>query len=114
MLAEQMVAQTKWLKGTLTLHSDRFREGPDVTGEPRGSPCAHQATAKFKFKSPSVHLVVRGHSTTKSEFHQAELRQVLGLTVQVFLNLCVFRLYDSEIKRGRKFCYFSNYTNYIE
>ncbi|MPC60335.1 hypothetical protein E2C01_054378 [Portunus trituberculatus] len=74
-LAEQRVAQTKWLKGTLTLHSDRFRERSDVTGEPCGSPCGRQGTAKFEFKLPSVHSVVCGHSTAKSEFHQAKIRQ---------------------------------------
>ncbi|MPC27077.1 hypothetical protein E2C01_020233 [Portunus trituberculatus] len=36
----------------------------------------HHAATKFEFKSPSVHSVVRGHPTTKSEF-----RQVQGLTV---------------------------------
>ncbi|MPC50875.1 hypothetical protein E2C01_044709 [Portunus trituberculatus] len=41
-------------------------------GEPRGSPCGCQGTAKFDFKSPSVHSVVRGHPTAKSEFHQAK------------------------------------------
>ncbi|MPD06739.1 hypothetical protein E2C01_102564 [Portunus trituberculatus] len=70
MLAEQRVAQTKWLKRTLKLCSDRFR---DVTGEPRGSPCGRQGTAKFEFKLPSVHSVIRGHPIAKSEFHQAEI-----------------------------------------
>ncbi|MPC17218.1 WD repeat-containing protein 6 [Portunus trituberculatus] len=74
-LAEQRVTQTKWLKGTLTLCSDRFRERSDVTGEPCGSLCSRQGTAKFEFKSPSVHSVVRGHPTAKSEFRQAEIRQ---------------------------------------
>ncbi|MPC36374.1 hypothetical protein E2C01_029829 [Portunus trituberculatus] len=37
--------------------------------------------AKFEFKSPSVHSVVRGHPTAKSEFRKAEIRQVRGLTV---------------------------------
>ncbi|MPC40485.1 hypothetical protein E2C01_034045 [Portunus trituberculatus] len=46
-LAEQRVAQTKWLKGTLTLHSDRFRERSNITGEPHGLP--------FELKSPSEH-----------------------------------------------------------
>ncbi|MPC45968.1 hypothetical protein E2C01_039674 [Portunus trituberculatus] len=80
MLAEQRVEQAKWLKGTLTLRSDRFRERSDVTGEPRGSPCGHQGTTKFEFKSPSVHSVVHNHPTAKSEFRQAEIRQG-GLTV---------------------------------
>ncbi|MPC48493.1 hypothetical protein E2C01_042267 [Portunus trituberculatus] len=47
MLAEQRVAQTKWLKGILTLHSDRFRERSDSTGELHGSPCGSQGTTKF-------------------------------------------------------------------
>ncbi|MPC22612.1 hypothetical protein E2C01_015629 [Portunus trituberculatus] len=64
-LAEQRVSQTKWLKGTLTLHSDRFRERSDITGDPRGTPCGCQGTAKFEFKSPSVHSVVRGHPIAK-------------------------------------------------
>ncbi|MPC57621.1 Dedicator of cytokinesis protein 9 [Portunus trituberculatus] len=55
------------LKGTLTLHSDRFRERSDVTGELRGSPCGCQGSAKFEFKSPSVHSVVHGHPTTKRD-----------------------------------------------
>ncbi|MPC09223.1 hypothetical protein E2C01_001825 [Portunus trituberculatus] len=75
-VCEQRVAQTKWLKGTLTLRSDKFRERSDVTGELRGLLCAHQGAAKFEFKSASVHSVVRGHPTAKSEFHQAEIRQV--------------------------------------
>ncbi|MPC50045.1 hypothetical protein E2C01_043866 [Portunus trituberculatus] len=54
---EQRVAQTKWLKGTLTLCSDRFRERSDVPGEPRGLLCSHQGAVKFEFKSPSVHSV---------------------------------------------------------
>ncbi|MPC44038.1 hypothetical protein E2C01_037696 [Portunus trituberculatus] len=66
MLAEQRVAQTKWLKRTLTLHSNRFRERSDITGEPRDSPCSRQGTTKFEFKSPSMHSVVRGHPTAKS------------------------------------------------
>ncbi|MPC32220.1 Calcium/calmodulin-dependent protein kinase type II delta chain [Portunus trituberculatus] len=41
-LVEQRVTQTKWLKRTLKLHSDRFRERSDVTGEPL---CGHQGTA---------------------------------------------------------------------
>ncbi|MPC86862.1 hypothetical protein E2C01_081699 [Portunus trituberculatus] len=41
------VAQTKWLKGTLTLRSDRFRERSDVNGELHGSLCGCQGTAKF-------------------------------------------------------------------
>ncbi|MPC12838.1 hypothetical protein E2C01_005551 [Portunus trituberculatus] len=48
----------------------------DVTGEPCGSLCGCQGTTKFEFKSPSMHSVVRGHPTAKSEFHQAEIRQV--------------------------------------
>ncbi|MPC62595.1 hypothetical protein E2C01_056682 [Portunus trituberculatus] len=84
-LTEQRVAQTKWLEGTLTLRSDRFRERSDVTGEPCGSLCGRQGTAKFEFKSPSVHSGVRGHPTAKSEFRQAEIRQVRGLTVVPFL-----------------------------
>ncbi|MPC19808.1 Transmembrane protein 184C [Portunus trituberculatus] len=79
MLAEQRVAQTKWLKGTLTLCYDKFRERSDVTGEPCGSPCGRQGTAKFEFKLPSVHSVVCGRPTTKSEFRQAEIRQWLVL-----------------------------------
>ncbi|MPD03019.1 hypothetical protein E2C01_098634 [Portunus trituberculatus] len=80
-LPEQRVAQTKWLKGTPTLPSDRVGERSDVTGEPRGSPCSCPGTAKFEFNSPSVHSVVHGHLTAKSEFRQAEIRQVRGLTV---------------------------------
>ncbi|MPC28735.1 hypothetical protein E2C01_021946 [Portunus trituberculatus] len=57
---KQRVEQTKWLKGTLTLRSDRFREKSDVTGELCGSLCGHQGTAKFEFKSPSVHSVKGG------------------------------------------------------
>ncbi|MPC34631.1 hypothetical protein E2C01_028027 [Portunus trituberculatus] len=34
-LAEQRKVQTKWLKETLTRHSDRLRERYDVTGELR-------------------------------------------------------------------------------
>ncbi|MPC12906.1 hypothetical protein E2C01_005622 [Portunus trituberculatus] len=70
------VAQSKWLKETLTLRSDRFRERSDVTGEPRGSPCGCQRIAKYEFKSLSVHSVVRGHPPPKSKFRQAEIRQV--------------------------------------
>ncbi|MPC51953.1 hypothetical protein E2C01_045811 [Portunus trituberculatus] len=44
---KQRVAQTKWLKWTLTPHSDRFRERSDITGELRGSLCSRQGTAKF-------------------------------------------------------------------
>ncbi|MPC91114.1 hypothetical protein E2C01_086130 [Portunus trituberculatus] len=65
MLVEQRVAQTKWLKGILTLHSDRFREKSDITGELRGSLCSHQGFAKFEFKLPSVHSVVHSHPTAK-------------------------------------------------
>ncbi|MPC69722.1 hypothetical protein E2C01_063953 [Portunus trituberculatus] len=54
-----------------------------VTGEPCGLPCGCQETAKFEFKYPSVHSVVHGHPTTKSEFCQAEIRQVRGLTVLI-------------------------------
>ncbi|MPC41529.1 hypothetical protein E2C01_035128 [Portunus trituberculatus] len=75
MLAEQRVAQTKWLKGTFTLRSDRFRERSDITREPRGLPRSHQGTTKFEFKSQSMHSVVRGHPTAKSEFCQAEICQ---------------------------------------
>ncbi|MPC60692.1 E3 ubiquitin-protein ligase HERC2 [Portunus trituberculatus] len=42
-------------EGDSQLRSDRFRERSDVTREPRGSPGSCQGTAKFKFKSPSVH-----------------------------------------------------------
>ncbi|MPC56896.1 hypothetical protein E2C01_050863 [Portunus trituberculatus] len=66
MLAEQREAQTKWLKGTLTMRSDRFRERSDVTGEQRGSLCSRQGTAKFEFKSPNMHSVVHGHPTAKT------------------------------------------------
>ncbi|MPC61026.1 hypothetical protein E2C01_055088 [Portunus trituberculatus] len=59
-LAEQRVAQTKWLMGTLTLCFDRFSERSDVTRELCGLPCGCQGTAKFEFKSPSVHSVVYG------------------------------------------------------
>ncbi|MPC08425.1 Neuroglian [Portunus trituberculatus] len=48
----------------------------DVNREPRGSPCGRQGTVNFEFKSPSVHSVVHGHPTTKSEFRQAEIRQI--------------------------------------
>ncbi|MPC90722.1 hypothetical protein E2C01_085719 [Portunus trituberculatus] len=81
MLAEQRVAQTKWLKGTLTLHSDRFRKRSDFSGELLGSPCGHQGTIKFEFKLPSVHSDVHGYPTTKGEFRQAEICQVRRLTV---------------------------------
>ncbi|MPC27572.1 hypothetical protein E2C01_020746 [Portunus trituberculatus] len=49
-----------------------------VTGDPRGSPCGRQGTTKFE--APNVHLVVHGHSPTKSEFRQDEICQVQGLT----------------------------------
>ena len=49
------VEQTICLKVTLTMRSDRLRERFDVTREPCGSPCGRQRTAKFEFKSPSVH-----------------------------------------------------------
>ncbi|MPC27628.1 hypothetical protein E2C01_020803 [Portunus trituberculatus] len=78
MLTEQRIANTKWLKGTLTLHSDRFGEKSDVTRELRGSPCGHQKSAKFGLKLPSS--VVCGHPTAKSESRQAEIRQVQGPT----------------------------------
>ncbi|MPC20627.1 hypothetical protein E2C01_013580 [Portunus trituberculatus] len=63
------------MKGTLTLHSDRFRERSDITREPCGLPRGHQGTTKFELKSPSMHSVVHGHPTAKSEFRQAEIRQ---------------------------------------
>ncbi|MPC82078.1 hypothetical protein E2C01_076724 [Portunus trituberculatus] len=53
MLAEQRAAQTKWLKGTLVLRSEKFGERSDVTRELRGLPCGRHGTAKFEFKSPS-------------------------------------------------------------
>ncbi|MPC43807.1 hypothetical protein E2C01_037462 [Portunus trituberculatus] len=94
MLVEQRVAQTKWLEGTLTLRSDRFKERSDVTGEPCGSPCGHQETAKFEFKLPTMHLVVRGHPITKSEFRQAEICQILMVDeVNLLINgahLCIY------------------------
>ncbi|MPC40035.1 hypothetical protein E2C01_033589 [Portunus trituberculatus] len=40
-----------------------------------------RVAAKFEFKLPSVHSVVHGHPNAKSEFRQAEIRQVLGLTL---------------------------------
>ncbi|MPC79060.1 hypothetical protein E2C01_073572 [Portunus trituberculatus] len=80
--AEQRVTQTKWLKGTLTLSSDRFRERSDVTREQCGLLCVRQGTVKFEFKLPSVHLVFRGHPTAKSEFCQAEIRQILKLSTR--------------------------------
>ncbi|MPC23687.1 hypothetical protein E2C01_016748 [Portunus trituberculatus] len=52
-----------------------------------GSHMVRCAAAKFGFKSPSVHSVVRGHPTIKSEFRQAEIHQVLGLTVLESLEL---------------------------
>ncbi|MPC09011.1 hypothetical protein E2C01_001611 [Portunus trituberculatus] len=98
MLAEQRVAQTKWLKGTLTLLSDRFRERSDVTRELRGSPCSRQGTAKFEFKLPSVHSMVRGHPTAKREFHQAEIHQVTGpATTAIPSVTCVLQPDASQI-----------------
>lgn len=79
--AEQRAAQVLWLKGTLMLHSDRFRETPGVIGELRGLPYSCQRTTKFEFKLPSVYSVVCGHPTTKRESCQAQTRQVPGLTV---------------------------------
>ncbi|MPC65191.1 hypothetical protein E2C01_059322 [Portunus trituberculatus] len=80
-LAEQRVVQAKWLKGTLTLRSDRFRERSDVTGELCGLPCGCQGTAKFEFKLPSVHSVVRGHPTVKESLDKirAQSGQVTSL-----------------------------------
>ncbi|MPD04314.1 hypothetical protein E2C01_099994 [Portunus trituberculatus] len=79
MLAEQRVAQTKWLKGTLTLRSDKFRERCDVTGEPHGSPCGRQETAKFEFKTPSMHSVVHGHPTAQGNFAKLRFAKCGGL-----------------------------------
>ncbi|MPC20351.1 hypothetical protein E2C01_013293 [Portunus trituberculatus] len=53
----------------------RFKERFDVTGESRGSPYGRLGTAKFEFKSSSVHSVLRGHPTAKNEFRQAEIHR---------------------------------------
>ncbi|MPC23215.1 hypothetical protein E2C01_016257 [Portunus trituberculatus] len=53
----------------------------------KGSCVVRCAATKFKFKSPSMHSVICGHPTTKSEFCQAEIRQVQGLTVVSLISM---------------------------
>ncbi|MPC14429.1 hypothetical protein E2C01_007195 [Portunus trituberculatus] len=46
-----------------------------------GSRVVCRVAAKFELKSPSMHSMVCGHPTTKSEFRQAEICQVWGPTL---------------------------------
>ncbi|MPC49700.1 hypothetical protein E2C01_043511 [Portunus trituberculatus] len=70
-LAEQRATQIKWLKGTLNLCSIGLERGLTSPGELHGSPCSRQGTAKFEFKLPSVHSVVRGHPTARNNVYEA-------------------------------------------
>ncbi|MPC15071.1 26S proteasome non-ATPase regulatory subunit 1 [Portunus trituberculatus] len=56
---------TKWLKEILTERG--------LTSS--GSRVVHRMATNFEFKLPSMHSVVHGHPTAKSEFCQAEIRQ---------------------------------------
>ncbi|MPC45786.1 hypothetical protein E2C01_039491 [Portunus trituberculatus] len=71
------------------------------SSQPRGlrsleSRVVRRVAAKFELKSPSVHLVVCGHLTTKSEFRQAEICQMLRNRTTILSELTSQRSRESS------------------